>query len=83
MTSKQILLAGAAAVGVSLAAPGLARADEGGVGFWLPGQLGTFAAVPQTPGWNLGIIDYYTSVSAGGKCRVFSGSLRGGPRSPR
>jgi hypothetical protein len=30
MTSKQILLAGAAAVGVSLAAPGLARADEGG-----------------------------------------------------
>jgi hypothetical protein len=66
MAGKQILLASAATVGVLLAAPGLARADEGGVGFWLPGQLGTLAAVPQTPGWNLGIIDYYTSVSAGG-----------------
>src|SRR5271163_2913447 len=66
MARKQILLASAATVGVSLAAPSLARADEGGVGFWLPGQLGTLAAVPQTPGWNLGIIDYYTSVSAGG-----------------
>ena len=66
MARKQILLASVAIVGVTLAAPGLARADEGGVGFWLPGQLGTLAAVPQTPGWNLGIIDYYTSVSAGG-----------------
>ena len=66
MARKQILLASVATVGVSLAAPGLARADEGGVGFWLPGQLGALAAVPQTPGWNLGIIDYYTSVSAGG-----------------
>jgi hypothetical protein len=63
---KQILLASAATVGVSLAAPGLARADEGGLGFWLPGQFGTLAAVPQTPGWNLGIIDYYTSVTVGG-----------------
>ena len=66
MATKQILLASAATVGLSLAAPGLARADEGGVGFWLPGQLGTLAAVPQTPGWNLGIIDYYTSVTTSG-----------------
>jgi hypothetical protein len=66
MAGKQILLASAAIVAVSLAAPSLARADEGGVGFWLPGQFGTLAAVPQTPGWNLGIIDYYTSVTAGG-----------------
>jgi hypothetical protein len=66
MARKQILLASAATVGAWLAAPGLVRTDEGGVGFWLPGQLGTLAAVPQTPGWNLGIIDYYTSVSAGG-----------------
>jgi hypothetical protein len=58
MPRKQILSASIATVVVSLAAPGLARADEGGVGFWLPGQLGTLAAVPQTPGWNLGIIDY-------------------------
>ena len=69
MAGKQILMASVAIVGVSLVAPGLAHADEGGVGFWLPGQLGTLAAVPQTPGWNLGIIDYYTSVSAGATLR--------------
>jgi hypothetical protein len=28
-----------------------ARADEGGVSFWLPGQYSSFAAVPSQPGW--------------------------------
>ena len=32
-------------------APGLASADEGGVGFWLPGLYGSLAAVPTAPGW--------------------------------
>ncbi|HZZ24563.1 MAG TPA: transporter, partial [Roseiarcus sp.] len=61
------LVVAMAAMAAAIAEPDCARADEGGVGFWLPGQLGTLAAVPQTPGWNVGIIDYYTSVSAGGK----------------
>jgi len=30
-------------------------ADEGGVGFWFPGLFGSLAAVPQVPGWALGI----------------------------
>ena len=55
-----------AAVAGATTKPDCAAADEGGVGFWLPGQLGTLAAVPQTPGWNVGIIDYYTSISASG-----------------
>ena len=42
------------------------RADEGGVSFWLPGQFGSLAAVPQVPGWALGLVNYYASVSAGG-----------------
>jgi hypothetical protein len=41
-------------------------ADEGGVSFWLPGQFSSLAAVPQQPGWALAIVNYYTSVSAGG-----------------
>jgi hypothetical protein len=41
-------------------------ADEGGVSFWLPGQFGSLAAAPQVPGWALAIVNYYTSVSAGG-----------------
>src|SRR6516225_11427579 len=42
------------------------HADEGGVGFWFPGLFGSLAAVPQVPGWALGIVDLYNPVSAGG-----------------
>jgi len=47
-----------------LSAP-TARADEGGVSFWVPGFFGSLAATPQVPGWNLASIYYHTSVSAG------------------
>jgi len=43
-----------------------AKADEGGVSFWLPGLFGSLAAVPQTaPGWSLLAFSYYTNVKAG------------------
>jgi hypothetical protein len=41
-------------------------ADEGGVGFWLPGAFGSLAAVPGTPGWSLGVIYLHSDVSGGG-----------------
>src|SRR5215471_12009532 len=45
----------------------IARADEGGVSFWIPGFFGSLAAVPQqAPGWSIASITYHTSVSAGG-----------------
>jgi hypothetical protein len=43
-----------------------ARADEGGVSFWLPGMYGTLDAVPKTPGFSFSTINYYTTVSASG-----------------
>lgn len=43
---------------------GTAAADEGGVSFWLPGQYGSFSAVPAEPGWSLGSVYYHTSVDA-------------------
>jgi hypothetical protein len=43
-----------------------ARADEGGVSFWVPGFFGSLAATPQQPGFSLALIYYHTSVSAGG-----------------
>src|SRR5215469_12756836 len=46
------------------------HADEGGVGFWFPGLFGSLAAVPQVPGWALGIVDLYNPVSAGGNVAV-------------
>jgi hypothetical protein len=46
--------------------PGTSRADESGMSFWLPGQYGSMAATPQTPGWALGAIYYHTNVSGSG-----------------
>ena len=43
-----------------------AKADEGGVSFWIPGFFGSLAATPQQPGWSLANIYYHTTVSAGG-----------------
>src|SRR6201992_2328495 len=44
----------------------VARADEGGVSFWVPGFFGSLAATPQQPGWSVANIYYHTSVEAGG-----------------
>jgi len=57
----------ATALGAALAAfAGSASADQGGVSFWLPGQFGSLAAVPGTPGFNFATVYYHTSVGAGG-----------------
>jgi hypothetical protein len=57
--------AAALVLGTATVAPTLARADEGGVSFWIPGFFGSLAAAPQTPGWSLATVYYHTSVSAG------------------
>ena len=44
---------------------GTAVADEGGVGFWLPGQYASFAAIAPAPGFSLPMQTYYYSGSAG------------------
>ncbi|HOM13257.1 MAG TPA: transporter [Rubrivivax sp.] len=36
-----------------------ARADQGGVPFWMSGQFASLAAVPATPGWSLPVQGYY------------------------
>jgi hypothetical protein len=43
----------------------MSLADEGGVSFWLPGQMGSFAAVQADPGWSLATVYYHSSTSAG------------------
>jgi hypothetical protein len=42
------------------------NADQGGSSFWFPGQFASLAAVQQTPGWALSVIDYHSSVAAAG-----------------
>jgi hypothetical protein len=46
--------------------PSLSYADEGGVGFWLPGLYGSLAATPQVSGWALAVVDLYNPVTASG-----------------
>src|SRR6516165_12694587 len=44
----------------------MARADEGGVSFWIPGFFGSLAATPAQPGWSVTSIYYHDTVSAAG-----------------
>src|SRR5215471_13304865 len=58
-------LVGALTLGAMMAASP-ARADEGGVSFWVPGFFGSLAATPQQAGFSLATIYYHTSVTGGG-----------------
>lgn len=63
--SRRHLWVGVVAALLSLPAQ-IARADEDGISFWIPGFFGSLAAVPQqAPGWSVTSIYYHTSVSAG------------------
>ena len=56
-----------------------AYADEGGVSFWLPGQMGSFAAVATEPGWALPVMYFHDSASANGsKNFIIGGQLTAG-----
>jgi hypothetical protein len=70
--SKRAIQRGAAAGALALAlvavaaSPKPARADEGGVSYWIPGFFGSLAAVPPTPGWSVATVYYHASTDAGG-----------------
>jgi hypothetical protein len=53
--------------------PQRARADEGGVSFWLPGTYGSLSAVQAVPGWSFATFNYFDSVSAGKKAEFVRG----------
>ncbi|WP_084799663.1 transporter [Bradyrhizobium sp. Ai1a-2] len=59
-------LSAAAVAGLLVLPDRAARADEGGISFWIPGFFGSLAATPQQPGWSISSIYYRTQVSAGG-----------------
>lgn len=51
-----------------------AAADEGGVGWWLPGFNGSLVAVPSTPGWSWTSAYYHVQPSASGAANFSSGA---------
>jgi len=70
----RVMSAAAAALGCAAAS-----ADEGGVSFWLPGQMGSFAAVGTEPGWSVPVMYFHDSASASGsKNFVIGGQLTAG-----
>ena len=72
-------LAGALALGATIAASNAAMADAGGLSFWLPGLMGSLAAVPGQPGWSWTTMYVHLDVSANGsKNFVIGGSLVAG-----
>ncbi len=71
--STDRLLRNLAAVAVVLLVAQPAAGDEGGVSFWLPGQFGSFAAVPAAPGWSLGAVYYHASTNASGNKQFVRG----------
>lgn len=50
---------------LALSLPNQVRADEGGVGLWVPGFFGSLAAVPQTPGFSFANVFIHNPVTAG------------------
>ena len=65
-TPVGVLVTLAVVLGIAISAPRIARADEGGVSFWLPGLYGSLAAAPLMPGWSFATVYYHTSVSQTG-----------------
>jgi hypothetical protein len=62
---------------------GTPAADEAGVSFWLPGQYGSFAAVPSKPGWSFESSYYHASAEASrGISFERGGAIQAGMKSP-
>jgi hypothetical protein len=54
-------------VGATLFSPsGPAKADAGGLSYWLPGTFGSLAAAPGVPGWAYSTIYLYVQTAAQG-----------------
>ena len=62
---------------------GSVAADEAGVSFWLPGQYGSYAAVPTNPGWSFEDTFYHASADTmQGVSFERGGGIRVGMKSP-
>jgi hypothetical protein len=60
------MLAGVVALAFAAVAPTDAKADAGGLSFWLPGLEGSLAAVPGQPGWSWLSVYVHLNESASG-----------------
>jgi len=54
----------------ALLAPSAAKADNGGLSFWLPGTFGSLAAAPTMPGWAYSTIYLHVDQTTGASATV-------------
>jgi hypothetical protein len=74
-------IAAAAVLGAVALTPGAVRADNGGIGFWLPGTMGSLSAVPGQPGMSYTFqYIHLDSVAGGGKALQNNASIVAGLR---
>jgi hypothetical protein len=67
----------------ALFSPDIVAADEAGVSFWLPGQLGSFIATPAQPGWSFESTYYHaTAAASAGVGFARGGRIQVGMKSP-
>jgi hypothetical protein len=66
-------LAGVLALSAVVAGSTAAMADAGGLSFWLPGLMGSLAAVPGQPGWSWTTMYVHIDVSADGSKNFIKG----------
>jgi hypothetical protein len=72
------LLAAALLAATALSAATAARADEGGVPFWLSGQMPSLAATPPSPGFSLAVVGYnYSGDASASKSFQIGGTVVG------
>ncbi|WP_249127750.1 SphA family protein [Bradyrhizobium lablabi] len=68
-----------AALGAIALAPAAVRADNGGIGFWLPGTMGSLSAVPGQPGMSYTFqYIHLDAVAGGGKALQNNASIVAG-----
>jgi hypothetical protein len=60
-----LLAAIALTVCISASSTDHAKADAGGVGFWLPGSMGSLSAVPGQAGWSFTTVYLHLEANAG------------------
>jgi hypothetical protein len=78
MARGQVGIAGAVVLAAALGSTTVARADQGGVSFWVPGIYASMAAVPPDPGFSMPSTFYFYSGKAGGSDEFGIGGLIAG-----
>ena len=62
---RRLVAAVVLTVCISAGSTDCAKADAGGVGFWLPGSMGSLSAVPGQAGWSFTTVYLHLEANAG------------------